>query len=200
MTDATDYEMEGSYYEACNCEAICPCRQKNGVSSGKSTYGVCDFILSWHIKNGRAGDVTLDDRFVCMAGSYRDDEEGRPWTVVIYVDEGANDDQKKALGGIFSGKMGGDILFTQRIANVEDIRSAQIELDHDPGRETIKIAGYGEATVISDVEFDGIVTCGIPGHDRPGQESVSTLSMNDGPFDWAYEERCGFATDFAYRS
>lgn len=194
------YQIEGSYYEACNCQAICPCRQQDGVSSGVSTYGVCDFILSWHIKNGRAGDINLDDRLVCMAGSYRDDEDGKPWTVIIYVDEGADDDQKYALGEIFSGKMGGNMLFTRKLANVKGIRSAHIELGHDPGRETIRIARIGEAAVVSNVEFDGVVTCGIPGHDRPGQESVSNLRMKDGPFDWAYEERCGFATNFAFQS
>jgi hypothetical protein len=195
-----DYQISGSYYEACNCEAICPCRRQNGVSTGLSTYGVCDFILSWHIKFGKAGDVDLDNRLVCMVGSYRDDEDGKPWTVIIYVDQDANEAQKQAIGEIFSGKLGGNMRFTQWIVNVIDVRSAAIELIHEPGHESIKISGLGNAAVVKNVDFDGVVTCGISGHDRPGQESVSSLEMRDDPFDWRYEERCGFATNFAYQS
>ena len=51
---ASSYRIEGSYYEACNFEVICPCRQQNGVANGLTTYGPCDFILPWHIAEGRA--------------------------------------------------------------------------------------------------------------------------------------------------
>jgi len=198
--NTASYEIAGSYYEACNCDAICPCRRQNGVPGGLSTYGVCDFILSWRIEDGRAGETDLSNRSVCMVGSYRDDEEGKPWSVIVYVDNGANAEQKRVLGEMFTGRMGGNLMFTQRIANVVDVRSAAIELRHEAGHELVRIADVGEAVVVSNVEFDGEVSCGIPGHDHPGQESVSSLRVKDGPFDWTYQERCGFSTDFAYRS
>ena len=34
------WSIAGSYLEACNCEAICPCRRIGGVSGGRSTFGV----------------------------------------------------------------------------------------------------------------------------------------------------------------
>ena len=33
--------VAGIYLEACNCEAICPCRRIDGVAGGRSTHGVC---------------------------------------------------------------------------------------------------------------------------------------------------------------
>jgi len=40
------WHVTGSYFEACNCVAICPCRRRGGQkSAGKSTYGVCDFAF-----------------------------------------------------------------------------------------------------------------------------------------------------------
>ncbi len=200
MTADISYRIEGSYYEACNCDAICPCRQHNGVSTGLSTYGICDFILSWDIKKGQAGDVKLDGRQVCMAGSYSDDVKGRPWSVIIYLDQGADENQCDALANIFRGDFGGNILFTRKLSDVIAVRSAQIDLGHDPGKETIKIADMAGAEVVEKAIYDGTVTCGIPGHDHTGQENISSLRLNDGPFDWVYEERCGFATDFAYWS
>src|SRR5262249_42694825 len=36
------WKASGTYFEACNCEAICPCRKQGGMKqSTGSTYGVC---------------------------------------------------------------------------------------------------------------------------------------------------------------
>lgn len=200
MTDATHYKIEGSYYEACNCEAICPCRKQNGVADGRSTYGICEFLLSWHIKSGASDGIDLADLAVCMAGRYNDDEDGQPWSVHIYIDERAKDNQFEQLGEIFQGNAKGDILFTGRISKVLGISRAKIDLNHFAGGEYIRIGDIGNANVIRNFDFDGTVSCGIPGHDHPGQESVSSLTHQDGSLQWDYQERCGFATDFAYRS
>ena len=198
MSRPDRYRIEGSYYETCNCEAICPCRQQNGVAHGLSTYGNCDFILSWQIAEGHSAEVDLSGLTICMAGTYHDDDEGSPWSVFIYIDENANDAQLLALSDIFQGKAKGNILFTGYISKVLGVKRAKIALDHSSGQETIKIGNIGEAGVDRLVDFDGTVSCGIPGHDHPGQESVSSLSLEDGPFQWNYKERCGFSTDFAY--
>jgi hypothetical protein len=45
------------------------------------------------------------------------------------------------------------------------------------------------------------VSCGIPGHDHPGDEvRADLMSVNDGALLWEVSGRCGFATDFDYRS
>ena len=200
MSAPTQYHIEGSYYEACNCEAICPCRRQNGVAHGLSSYGNCDFILSWAINRGHYGDTDLAGLSVCFAGTYHDDEEGSPWCVFIYVDQQAEDAQFHALGDIFQGTAGGNILFTDNISKVLGVKRAKVVLDHSAGKETIAIGDIGSVHVDRRVDFDGIVSCGIPGHDHPGHESVSSLRIKDGPLEWDYRERCGFSTDFAYFS
>ncbi len=200
MASATGYHIEGSYYEACNCQAICPCRQQNGVAGGLSTYGICDFLLSWHIKKGDAGGIDLSGLGVGLAGRYSDDEEDTPWSVIIYIDESATDDQYKALSDMFQGNAKGNMAFTGYISKVLGIRRASIKLDHTAGREAIQIGNIASANAVSIVDSDGPVSCGIPGHDHPGQESVSSLSCSDDELQWDYKERCGFATDFAYWS
>lgn len=200
MATEQTYRIAGSYYEACNCEAICPCRRQNGVALGQSSYGNCDFILSWRILDGRYGDLDLSGLAVCMAGTYHDDEDGSPWSVFIYVDETADDAQLDALSRIFRGEAKGNILFTSNISKVLAVKRARIALDHRQGEETISIAEIGTVGVDRVVDFDGTVSCGIPGHDHPGRESVSSIALNDGDFHWDYKERCGFSTDFAYHS
>ena len=200
MTEPVRYSIEGSYYEACNCDAICPCRRQNGMEGGLSTYGICDFLLSWKLIKGNLGDVSLDGLMVCMAGSYDDNEPGSPWSVIIYVSQQATDAQVHSVSQLFSGEAGGNMFFTANINKIVAVRRAEIALDHTAKSEVIKIMGAAESRVQNYVEFDGTVSCGIPGHEHPGHETVSSLSVKDGPFDFSYEERCGFSTSFKYWS
>jgi hypothetical protein len=80
------------------------------------------------------------------------------------------------------------------------VRRAVIELDHHKGRESIAVHGFASAEVERLAEVDGTVTCGIPGHDHLGVESIARSQVADGPLSWSYEGRCGFATDFDYHS
>src|SRR5262245_12445093 len=96
------WRVAGTYFEACNCDAICPCRWQDGmkVATG-ATYGVCDFALSWRILQGSCGPVNLSGLSVVMAGSYRDDELAKPWRVILYVDERSSNEQAASLADIF---------------------------------------------------------------------------------------------------
>lgn len=198
MTDQTAYRIAGSYYEACNCTAICPCRRKDNVPGGRSTYGDCDFLLSWQTTKGHFGSIDLSGLSVAIAGTYNDDIGSDIWSVFIYIDERASAAQFDALRQIFSGQAGGNLGITAYFSKVLGIKPAEIKLDHSPGAQTIHVGTSASARVVRDYAFDGRLTCGIPGHDRPGRESVSDLSVQDEPLAFRYAERCGFATDFAY--
>jgi hypothetical protein len=198
MVERTAYRIAGSYYEACNCDAICPCRRKGDVPGGRSTYGDCDFLLSWHITTGHLGNVDLSGLGVSIAGTYNDDVGDDIWSVFIYIDETASNLQFDALSRIFSGQTGGNLGVTAYFSTILGIKAAEIRLDHTPGAQTIHVGVSASAHVVRDFDFDGRVSCGIPGHDRPGQESVSSLTVQDAPLAFRYSERCGFATDFAY--
>jgi hypothetical protein len=198
------WSVAGSYFEACNCQAICPCRRLGGRPGGRSTYGVCDFALSWLVTRGSAaGRVDLSGLEVVMAGSYDDDERGSPWRVALYVDDRADEDQHHTLAEIFLGRAGGDSFanFARAIGEVYAVRPARIRLDHTPHRQRIHVDDHVTVRTLQPVAHDEPVTCGIPGHDRPGQELVAeVLRVDDEPLAWEVTGRCAFATDFHYRS
>ena len=197
-----DWRVGGSYFEACNCEAICPCRRQGGLKLGSgSSYGVCDFALSWHVERGHDGTLDLSGFDVVLAGSYRDDEAGKPWRVCLYVDERAGRAQRDALAGIFLGRRGGTALtnFAKAIKDVYAIRPAAIMLDHRPARWYIKADDFVEVRATHAVEEQNAVSCGIPGHDHPGVEVVANvMRVEDDTLRWEVRGRCGFATDFDY--
>ena len=198
MDDQSAYHIAGTYYEACNCEAICPCRRQGDIPGGRSTYDDCDFLLSWCITKGHMGSVDLSGLNVSIAGTYNNDVGEDIWSVFIYIDQTASDQQFEVLSRIFSGKAAGNLGVTAYFSTILGIKRADIRLDHTAGVETIKVGQAASAHVVRDVAFDGWVSCGIPGHDHPGRESVSSLTIDDAPLAFSYAERCGFATDFAY--
>ncbi|MDX6690171.1 MAG: hypothetical protein QOG15_1628 [Solirubrobacteraceae bacterium] len=105
--DAAPWAISGSYLEACNCEAICPCRRIDGKAGGRSTYGECTGALSWIVEEGRAGDVDLADMRVVITCRYHDDEPGSPWIYLLLVDARGSEAQRQALSDIFTGRLGG---------------------------------------------------------------------------------------------
>jgi hypothetical protein len=196
------WSLAGSYYEVCNCEAICPCRRSGGRRGGRPSYETCDFALSWWIKEGRSGTIDLADLKVVMVGRW-ETTPGDPWHVILYIDDRATPEQKEALAALFLGRAGGAIArgYGANIVEVYAVKSASIELEHAPARERIDVAPYLTVRTREAVPHDFTVTCGIPGHEHPGQEvRAEVFRFVDGPLDWDIRGKCGFATDFAYSS
>jgi DNA-binding NarL/FixJ family response regulator len=198
------WRVSGTYLEACNCEAICPCRVQGGMRiSERSTYGFCDFALSWRIVNGMFADVDLSDRFVVMAGSYRDYEPNKPWRVILYVDDRSSDKQFAALSDIFLGRAGGTTFqnFGVRIGATYAVRRAKIELDHRPRRWFMRASKWVEVRASRTAPSEHAVSYGIPGNDRSGNELIADVfRVNDDPLNFHVRGRCGFETIFEYSS
>jgi hypothetical protein len=200
-----DWRLSGTYFEACSCDAICPCRRQGGrkPTTTGSTYGNCDFALSWRILDGERGVVPLSGLSVVMVGSYFDNEIGRPWRICLYIDEAATEAQHAALTAIFLGRAGGTALrnYAVRIGEVYAVRRARIWLEHAPRRWFIRADNYVVVRGGKPVPSDLAVSCGIPGHDHPGDElQTEVMWVNDDALHWEVRGRCGFATDFDYQS
>lgn len=195
------WEVRGSYYEACNCEAVCPCRREGDRKGGRSTYDTCDFVLSWVIDDGHVNGRDLSGLSAVLVGSYSDDEEGSPWRVMLFVDENADETRQGDLADVFLGRIGGDThrLYGRRIRDVTMVRPAAIELVHTPGRWRIGIDTFVEVRSTLEAESDGPVSCGISGF-APGTEMISdVLTVAVPPHEWNLRERCSFESAFVYR-
>lgn len=144
LNPPTSWRVQGSYFEACNCEAICPCRAVGGRPGGPSTYGECFGGLSWHIDTGHADGVDLSDLRTVMAIRYYDRvQPSTPWEVVLYVDDRADEAQLDALAAIFLGRAGGSVaaLYGPAIGEVHAVRRAKINLEHVAPRKRIDVVG-----------------------------------------------------------
>ena len=199
------WRVSGTYLEACNCEAICPCRTIGGRRGGRSTYGVCLGSLSWQIEEGRAGEVALGGMRAVLANRYDDDESGSPWTFVLYIDERGDERQREALESIFLGRVGGtpelQFPWVWKPSALLGVRHVAIEVDHTPGRGWFRAGGQVSVCIREPVAELETVTCVIPGHDRSGREVVADLlRVEDGPLEFELSGKCGYEATFDYSS
>jgi hypothetical protein len=204
VTGRESWALSGTYLEACNCQAICPCRRIGGRQGGRSTYGICMGALSWAIERGRAGDVDLAERRVVLASRYDDDEPGSPWDFILFLDEKADERQRNALEAIFLGHAGGTPLrqfpWAFKPSRLVHVRAAAIEIDHRPRRGWFRADRDVEVRVTGAVADQEKVTCVIPGHHQEGTEVVADLTSTAAPIDYSLRGRCGYEAPFAYSS
>jgi hypothetical protein len=199
----TDWRLAGRYVEACNCEAICPCRSVNGRGGGRAQYQLCQFALAWTVDRGHFGRLEMSGLHSVMAGYWDEDEPGVPWRVRLYVDDRADEPRQRALADVFLGRAGGTPArnYTRAIKEVYGVRPARIEVVHDSGVQRISVGDTVNVLARSPYVSDASVSCGIPGHDRPGAELVhETLKVEDDPLSFEFHGRCGFAATFDYRA
>jgi hypothetical protein len=198
------WRIRGSYFESCNCDAICPCRRIDGESGGRSTHGVCLGALSWVVEEGEVGGVDVAGFAVALVSRYSDDEPGSPWTWVLYLDERADAEQRAALQDVFTGRLGGDaerhFPWAWKASELVAVRPVAIEVDHTPRRQRLRIRDRVTVTIRDRYDGGETVTCVIPGHDRTGEELVAgELLVEDGPLAFGYRGVCGYGSTFDYR-
>ncbi|HKH29548.1 MAG TPA: DUF1326 domain-containing protein [Gaiellaceae bacterium] len=197
------WRIRGSYFEACNCDPICPCRRIDGVMGGRSTHGICMGVLSWVIEEGVVDGVDVAGLPVALALRYSDDEPRSPWTYVLYLDERGTDAQRKALQGLFTGRLGGDaeshFPWVWKPSNLVAVRPADIAVEHIRRRQRLRIRDHVDVQIRDRYQDQGTVTCVIPGHDRSGEELVTErIAVEDEDLSFRFEDVCGYASTFEY--
>lgn len=203
--ELTPWRIRGSYFESCNCEAICPCRMVGGIKGGRSTYGVCFGVLSWLVEEGHAGEVDLSGLAAAFIVRYDDDEPGSPWSFVVHVDERGSDEQRRALASILTGGLGGEAVlrlpWVSKPSELIDVRVSPIEIEHGPSGHEVRVGRAVTMIARRPFETEDVVACGIPGYGFPGTELLAdTLVVDDAPFAWELSGNCAFASPFDYSS
>jgi hypothetical protein len=142
-TTIPKWRVVGDWFDVCKCSIPCPCEFAQAP-----TYGDCDGILAYNIKNGDYGGTPLDGLNVLALASFK----GNIWAgdgktklnMAIFFDERADKQQREALNMIFSGKAGGFMAeIAKLIGEVRGIEYAPIkfELAEDLSHWSAEIPG-----------------------------------------------------------
>jgi hypothetical protein len=190
------YRVRGSYFESCNCEAICPCRKIGSTLGGRSTYGECYGLLSWAIESGTVDGIEVGGLSVALVYKYDDDEAGSPWSVVLHVDDEADRKQSAALKWLFLDGLH-QLPWIRKARHLIGVRQSAIAIEGTDVRVGTNIV----ARASQRYETELAVACGVPGYDRQGYEMVADeLRVEDDAFEWELRGNCAFAADFDYAS
>jgi hypothetical protein len=198
------WSIRGTYFESCNCDAICPCRRIDGVPGGRSTHGECLGVLSWLIEEGAADGVEFSGLPVAIAFHYSDDEAGSPWTWILYLDQEASSEQRGGLEQIFTGRRGGDaeahFPWAWKASELVAVRPVEIEVDHTRRRQGLRVRDLLGVRIRDRYDGPETVSCVVPGHDREGEELVTDqLLVEDDRLAFDFHGVCGYSATFDYQ-
>ena len=125
---APAWNVNGQYYETCNCDFVCPCVP--GQLAVRPSKGDCQFAMAFQIERGTFGSVKLDGLGFIVLG-YTPEAMGKGnWSVGLITDARATHEQKDAITSIASGQAGGPMAaLSGLIGKFLGVESAPITFD-----------------------------------------------------------------------
>jgi len=198
---AEEWKLAGTYFEACNCEAACPC-----VFLSAPTDGECTLLVGWHIDKGKFGNVDLGNLNVALAVHSPGHMAEVKWRAALYFDRNVSEKQKDALTKIFTGQAGGHPgMLVSHVGEVLGIKLVPIEYAAAGKRRSLKIADVGEMQIEA-IEGQGGADVTIDNHPltiAPGHQAVVAKSKNlkyqDHGLHWEITGKNGFYSPFSYQ-
>ena len=196
-----EWKIGGTYFEACNCEAACPC-----IFLSDPTEDDCTALVAWHIDEGSFDAVRLDGLNVALAVHSPGNMAAVKWTAAVYFDDRASEGQKEALMQIFTGQAGGHPgRLVSHIGNVLGVSSLPMTYQAEGKRRSLIVEGVAEAEIEAlagqggaDITVDNHPLCIAPGYKAVVSESKQVTYQDHG-LDWEFSGKNGFYSPFVYQ-
>lgn len=147
------WNLEGSYFETCSCDVICPCTASLALGA---TNDRCNALLVFNVQAGEVDGTDMSDQTVAaIADTPKVMSEGN-WRLGVFIDAAASDEQAEKLGAVFSGALGGPMeALAPLVGENLGIERLPIEVQEDGLKHSIRI---GEAV---DFEIEDVVPLGV---------------------------------------
>jgi hypothetical protein len=146
------WKLEGSYFETCSCDMVCPCSASMALPA---THDRCRVTLVFNVKDGDVEGTDVSGLTVAaVADTPRVMSEGN-WRLGVFIDAAASDEQADKLGAVFSGALGGPMAALGGLIGENlGMERAPIEVKEDGLRHSVRI---GDAV---DFEIEDVVPFG----------------------------------------
>lgn len=99
------WSFEGTYFENCSCDLICPCTHSN--FSMAADYDRCRALLAFHIDSGVVDGVDVSGLGFAMFVDAPPVMADGNWRMGLFLDANASSEQADKLGTVLSGSLGG---------------------------------------------------------------------------------------------
>jgi hypothetical protein len=147
------WSLEGSYFESCSCNVVCPCTASLALGA---TYDRCKVVLVFHIKQGDIEGVDVSGLSVVAAADTPKVMTDGNWRLGVFIDEAASDEQAEKLGAVFSGALGGPMqALGPLIGENLGVQRVAISVQEDGVSHSVRV---GDAV---DLEIEDVVPFGV---------------------------------------
>jgi len=176
---AENWQVRGTYFEACNCEVVCPCNLLGAPSEGE-----CKVVVAWHVDEGQYGTVDLAGMNVALFAHAPGHMMQEKWKVALYTDDHASPEQAEALAKIFSGQEGGYLAaLGPLIGEVLGVKAVPIDYRAEGRSRSVRVGN------VADVAVEAVAGQG----DRPVEiHNVPFTVVPDVPMVLSKSSRCRY--------
>lgn len=196
------WELAGTFYESCSCDAICPCTWSN--LAHRATRDYCRFALAFETQKGEIEGVDVSGRtFVLIGDTPANMAEGN-WRLGVIVDDGASEEQVAKLGQVLSGDLGGPpAALGPLLGEFLGIEQSPITIEREGNRHRIQVGDLvdysGERVTIESGEqitLTNIVA--HPAGPTMGLAPVSKSKVSAFGVEYSGEDLSGFSNPFRW--
>ena len=147
------WHLKGSYVETCSCDLMCPCSVS--LDHG-ATYDYCRVTLVFNIREGEIDGTDVGGlKVAAIADTPKVMTDGN-WSLGMFIDELATDEQAEKLGAVFGGQLGGPMAgLAPLVGEMLGVERVPIDVVDDGVRHSVRI---GDSI---DFEIEDIVPFGI---------------------------------------
>ena len=197
------WKLEGTYFENCNCDFVCPCTVTSNVVD--ATGDRCQGVLNYHVRRGEVEGVDVSGRTVSVVFDTPKKMLDGGWRIGLIIDDKASKEQADKLTTVFAGKAGGPMAaLAPLIGELLGIERLPIDYSDKGNRHSIKVGneiavevedfvpdGGGEPTKLVGVAHPSNSTLTIA---RPIESKIKAFGMEfknagksafSSPFNWA---------------
>ena len=147
------WKLEGSYFETCSCDVVCPCTASLAFGA---TLDRCRVVLVFNVKNGEIEGTDVSGLTVAAVADTPKVMTDGNWRLGVFIDGSASDEQAGKLGEVFSGALGGPMQALGPLVGENlGVERATIEVHEDGLRHSVRI---GDAV---DFEIEDVVPFGV---------------------------------------
>jgi hypothetical protein len=191
------WKLEGTYFETCSCEVVCPCTASLALGAD---YDRCRVTLVFNVTNGDVEGTDVSGLAVAAVADTPKVMTDGNWRLGVFIDADASDEQADKLGAVFGGQLGGPMeALGPLVGENLGVERAPIEVREDGLRHSVKI---GDAI---DFEIEDVVPFGVETgeparlvgifHPAGSELTVSKATRSSiNAFGIEYEGKAGFST------
>jgi hypothetical protein len=196
------WRLEGTYFESCSCDAVCPCTWS--AFTAEATLDRCRALLAYHINSGDIDGVDVSGLSFALFLDTPPVMSTGNWRVGVFLDDAASDAQTGQLGAVLSGQLGGPpAMLGPFIGEMLGVEKTRIAFSEDGRGHRVTIGDAIDVGVEDFVALEGQDPVRLTNVLHPSNTTLTVAParaarLSTFGIDWGREGQSGFSAPFSW--